>query len=198
MLGWGKKDEHGQQTRLEHRGEHIRASRTGGIAARIQRKLGPINASLNTSRGLRLSTRIAKGARIGFQNGRAQFIGRWRSGPLAFNMSKTGVSASIKNQAGSFNVVKPRYSSFKFGGVQIRGKNAATAQLIFMSIMLVWQGFVATVQITLWLLWFLSLVIIFLKDIVAGIFVSEDRLSSADSVAADVVDANSNRREESE
>ena len=168
MFGWGNKDENDQQVRVEHRGEHLRVSRTGGIAARIQKRFGRVNTTLNTTHGVRLSTRIAKGARIGFQNGRAQFIGRWRSGPFAFNMSKTGVSASIKNEAGSFNVVKPRYSSFKFSGIQIRGKNAATAQLIFMSLMLAWQGFVILVQVSIWTLWIVILVLIFCKDLGFG------------------------------
>jgi len=170
MFGWGKKDENGQQVRVEHRGEHLRASRTGGIAARIQKRFGRVNATLNTTHGVRLSTRIAKGARVGLQNGRAQFIGRWRSGPFAFNMSKTGFSASVKNEAGSFNVVKPRYSSFKFGGVQIRGKNAATAQLIFMSLMLAWQGLVILVQVSIWTLWMIVLIFIFCKELLAGIW----------------------------
>lgn len=83
-------------------------------------------------------------------------------------MSKTGVSASIKNEAGSFNVLKPRYSSFKVGGIQIRGKNAATAQLIFMSLMLAWQGFLMMLQLVIWVIWLLFMVVMFCKEWVTG------------------------------
>lgn len=189
MFGWGKKDEHGSQTRLEHRGEHIRASRTGGVAARAEKKLGRVNATINTSRGLRLSTRLTRGARIGFQNGRAQFIGRWRSGPVALNMSKTGVSASIKNKAGTFNFMKPRYSSFKFGGIQIRGKNAAAAQLVFMTLSLAWQGLIQLTQITVWLLWFMSLIVVFIRDVLAGLFSDKESLIAQDHSTGSEINA---------
>jgi len=54
---------------------------------------------------------------------------------LGFNLSKTGVSASVKNKAGTFNFLKPQYSFFKFVGVQFRGKTAAQLQVIYMLIM---------------------------------------------------------------
>lgn len=61
MFGLGRKDKAGRQVRIEHRGRNLRASRTGGLAARAQTKLGTVNATVNTSTGVRLSTRVAKG-----------------------------------------------------------------------------------------------------------------------------------------
>jgi hypothetical protein len=73
---------------------------------------------------------------MGFQNGNFQFIGRYKSGPFNFNISKNGVSTSLKNKRGSYNILKPNYSSFKLGGVQVRGKNAASFQMIYMLVIL--------------------------------------------------------------
>ena len=168
MLGLGKKDEDGKQIRVEHRGKHTRASRTGGVSARAEKKLGGVNLTANTSKGVRVSTRVANGTRVALQNGRFQLIGRWRAGPLGFNLSKTGVSASMKNKAGTFNFLKPQYSSFKFAGVQMRGKKAAQLQLLFMAIMaaiwLVMFGF----RLAVLLLWLIFLPVMFLWDVVVG------------------------------
>ena len=131
MIGLGKKDEDGKQVRIEHRGKYTRASRTGGVAVRAEEKVGPVNLTANSSKGLRASTRVANGTRVALQNGRFQLIGRWRAGPHGFNLSKTGVSASVKNKAGTLNFLKPQYSSFKFAGVQLRGKKAAQLQVIY-------------------------------------------------------------------
>jgi hypothetical protein len=81
---------------------------------------------------VRASSRIANGTRVALQNGRFQLIGRWRAGPLGFNLSKTGVSGSLKNGAGSFNFVKPQYSSFKMAGLHLRGQKAANLQIAYM------------------------------------------------------------------
>jgi hypothetical protein len=134
MFGLGKKDEGGKQVRVEHRDKHTRASRTGGVAVRGEQLVGPVNITANSSKGVRASSWIAKGTRVALQNARFQLIGRWRAGPFGFNLSKTGVSGSLKNGAGSFNVVKPRYSSFKMGGVHLRGKTAANLQMIYMAV----------------------------------------------------------------
>jgi len=55
MFGLGREDKAGRQVRIEHRGRNLRASRTGGLAARAQTKLGPVYATVNTSTGARLS-----------------------------------------------------------------------------------------------------------------------------------------------
>ena len=168
MIGLGKKDEDGKQVRIEHRGKYTRASRTGGVAVRAEEKVGPLNLTANSSKGLRASTRVANGTRMALQNGRFQLIGRWRAGPLGFNQSKTGVSASVKNKAGTFNFLKPQYSSFKFAGVQLRGKKAAQLQVIYMLITaaVVLLAFIARAGI--YLLWLVALPILFVWDLLVG------------------------------
>lgn len=168
MIGLGKKDEDGKQVRIEHRGKYTRASRTGGVAVRAEEKVGPVNLTANSSKGVRASTRVANGTRMALQNGRFQLIGRWRAGPLGFNLSKTGVSASVKNKAGTFNFLKPQYSSFKFAGVQLRGKKAAQLQVIYMLITaaVVLLAFIARAGI--YLLWLVALPILFVWDLLVG------------------------------
>lgn len=168
MFGFGKKDEDGKQVRIEHRGKYTRASRTGGVAVRAEEKVGPVNLTANSSKGLRASTRVANGTRMALQNGRFQLISRWRAGPLGFNLSKTGVSASVKNKAGTFNFLKPQYSSFKFAGVQLRGKKAAQLQAIYMLVTaaVVLLAFMARAAI--YLLWLVALPILFVWDLLVG------------------------------
>ena len=168
MFGLGKKDADGKQVRMEHRGKYTRASRTGGVAIRAEKKVGPVNLTANSSNGLRASTRIANGTRVALQNGRFQLIGRWRSGPLGFNLSKTGVSASVKNKAGTFNFLKPQYSSFKLGGIQLRGRRAAELQMIYMLIMAAVFAVVFGAKLIVFLLWLLALPILFIWDLVVG------------------------------
>lgn len=168
MFGLGKKDEDGKQVRIEHRGKYTRASRTGGVAVRAEKKAGPVNLTANSSQGLRASTRVANGTRVALQNGRLQLIGRWRAGPLGINLSKTGVSASVKNKAGTFNFLKPQYSSFKFAGVQLRGRKAAQLQLVFMTIMAaVWLVMIG-LRLALFLLWLALLPFLLVWDLSVG------------------------------
>jgi hypothetical protein len=168
MFGLGKKDEDSKQVRIEHRGKYTRASRTGGVAVRAEQKVGPVNLTANSSNGLRASTRIANGTRVALQNGRFQLIGRWRAGPLGFNLSKTGVSASVKNKAGTFNFLKPQYSSFKFAGVQLRGRKAAQLQLIYMLIMAAAVLAVFGARLLVSALWLVVLPFLFLWDLLVG------------------------------
>jgi len=170
MFGLGRKDKDGKQVRIEHRGKYTRASRTGGVAVRAEKKLGPVNATANTSDGIRLSSRVAHGTRVALQNGKFRLIGRWNAGPLGFNLSKTGVSASVKNQAGTFNFLKPQYSSFKLGGVQVRGKKAAQIQLVYMGIMAAVFLAVFGVKLLVFLLWVLWLLVAFVIDLLVGFF----------------------------
>lgn len=168
MFGLGKKDEDGKQVRIEHRGKYTRGSRTGGVAVRAEKKAGPVNLTANLSQGLRVSTRVANGTRVALQNGRLQLIGRWRAGPLGINLSKTGVSASVKNKAGTFNFLKPQYSSFKFAGVQLRGRKAAQLQLVFMTIMAgVWLVMIG-LRLALFLLWLALLSVLLVWDLSVG------------------------------
>jgi hypothetical protein len=168
MFGLGKKDQDGKQVRIEHRGPHMRASRTGGVAVRAQEKVGPVNLTANSSKGLRASTRIANGTRVALQNGRFQLIGRWRAGPLGFNLSKTGASASVKTGVGTLNFLKPQYSSFKFAGVQLRGKKAAQLQLIYVSVMAIAALIVFGLRLAIFLIWLVTLPIVFLWGVIAG------------------------------
>jgi hypothetical protein len=170
VFGLGRKDKDSKQVRIEHRGKYTRASRTGGVALRAEKKLGPVNATANTSTGIRLSSRVAQGTRIALQNGNFRLIGRWNAGPLGFNLSKTGVSASVKNRAGTFNFLKPQYSSFKFGGVQLRGKKAAQIQLIYISIMAAVFLAVFGVKLLVFLVWMLWLPFAFVIDFFVGFF----------------------------
>lgn len=120
----------GRLKRIEYRGKYLRASRTGGVALRAQAKAGGINFTANTNRGARVSTRVAKGTQMAMQNGRFILRGRYGDGPNKVNLSKSGVSVSTKTDIGTVNWFKPRYSSVKIGGVQVRGKNAVYLHLI--------------------------------------------------------------------
>ena len=131
FFGLGKKDADGRQVRLEHRGRFLRISRTGLVALRYSIKIGRLNFTANTRRGFRVSTKIAKGTRVALQNGNFRLIGRYGKGPVKINLAKSSISASYKNRFGSFNFLKPNYSSFKFFGIQLRGKNAASLQIIY-------------------------------------------------------------------
>ena len=169
MIGLGKKDEDGKQVRIEHRGKYTRASRTGGVAVRAEKKIGSVNVTANSSKGVRASTRIANGTRVALQNGRVQLIGRWRAGPFGFNLSKTGVSASIKNKAGTFNFLKPQYSSFKLAGVQLRGKKAAQLQVIYMLIMAAVFLVAVIARASVFMLWLAILPVLVFWDILVGL-----------------------------
>lgn len=147
MFGFGKKDQNGRQTRIEHRGKHLRVSRTGGVAVRTQHKIGGVTVTANTKHGLRASTKIAPGLRVANQGGRFQLVGRWKQGPFRYNLSKRGGSVSIANKAGAFNFTNPNRSSFKGGGIQVRGKKAANLQIAYMGIMAV----IALISIAIWL-----------------------------------------------
>jgi hypothetical protein len=135
---------------------------------RAEQKVGPVNLTANSSKGVRASTRIANGTRIALQNGRFQLIGRWRAGPLGLNLSKTGVSASVKNKAGTFNFLKPQYSSFKFAGVQLRGKKAAQLQAIYMLIMAAVIVAMFGARLLVFVLWLVTLPFLFLWDLLVG------------------------------
>lgn len=168
MFGLGKKDNDGKQVRIEHRGKYTRASRTGGVSVRAEKKVGPVNATINSSKGLRLSSRVANGTRVALQNGKFRLIGRWKAGPMGFNLSKTGVSASVKNKAGTFNFIKPQYSSFKIAGVQMRGKKAAQLQLIYTAIMVAMFVMIFAFKLIIFLLWALWLPMALIFDLMTG------------------------------
>lgn len=156
--------------RIEYRGKILRVSRTGGVSATKTLSRDGYGATINTNHGVRLHKKLFRGARMGLQRGNFQFIGRYESGPLNFNVSKSGVSTSIKNKRGSYNLFKPNYSSFKLAGVQLRGKNAATLQLIFLALSLFVNIFKFLWRISMAVLWFMFLAIKWLVDFLIGFY----------------------------
>lgn len=126
MIGnLGRKDRDGRQVRIEHRGRNLRLSRTGGVALRQEVRAGRIGLTANTLHGLRLSTALGPGTQVAMQGGRFVLRGRYGSGPVKFNLSKTGVSASLASDVGRLNLTHPARSSAKLFGVQVRGQKAA-------------------------------------------------------------------------
>lgn len=100
----------------------LRASRTSGVNASI--KLGKY-ASFNTKHGFRIS-RTIKGLTLGLRRGGAIIRGRWSNSNnlLNLNLSKSGFTISSSSRFGTYNWTKPNRSSFKLGGIQLRGKKA--------------------------------------------------------------------------
>ena len=170
MSSTNSKDKNSPSKRIEYRGENVRVSRTGGISATKTFKADGVGATINTKHGLRLHKRLFKGARMGFQNGNFQFIGRYKSGPFNFNVSKNGFSTSLKNKRGSYNILKPNYSSFKLRGVQVRGKNAATLQLLFLAFGLLMAIFKLSWYLSKTIFWFVFLSIKWVVDFFIGFY----------------------------
>jgi hypothetical protein len=158
------------QKRVAYSGKNVRVSRTGGVSVTKTFKRDGVGATLNTKHGIRLHKRLFKGARMGFQNGNFQFIGKYNNGPFNFNISKSGVSTSIKNKRGAYNLFKPNYSSFKLGGVQIRGKNAATFQLMYLFVVLLIGIFRVFWHVSIAVLWFGFLLLKWMVDFSIGFF----------------------------
>lgn len=130
FLGLGKKDSDGRQVRIEHRGRHLRASRTGGIALREQISAGGLTLTGNTQRGARVSMTPARNTQIAFQNSRFVLRGRYGKGPVKANLSKSGLSFSAKAGLGTINITNPGRSSAKLGGIQVRGQKAAAINAV--------------------------------------------------------------------
>lgn len=156
--------------RIEYRGKNLRVSRTSGVSATKTIAKDGYGATVNTNHGVRLHKRLFKGAREGLQNGNFQFIGRYNNGPFNFNVSKSGVSTSIKNKRGSYNLFKPNYSSFKMAGVQLRGKNAAILQLVFMLFQLSINLIKLIWHIAVNILWFVFLILKWFVDFFKGFY----------------------------
>jgi len=153
-----ERDENGRLKRIEYRGKHLRASRTGGVALRAQTSAAGVNLTANTNRGMRMSTRVAEGTQAAFQNGRFILRGRYGEGPTKLNLSKSGVSVSTRTETGTINWFKPGYSSAKIGGVQVRGKKAVYIQLVVALVQLIaylalflLQAVVVLAQAAFWL-----------------------------------------------
>lgn len=131
FLKVGETDRDGRQKRIEHTGRYLRASRTGGVSLRAQTRVSGVNLTANTNHGVRVSTRLAKNTQVAFQNGRFILRGRYGSDAARINLSKSGVTVSTKTPVGSFNWIRPGRSSFKLGGIHVRGHNAAWLQAVY-------------------------------------------------------------------
>ena len=62
--------------RIEYTGKNVGVSITGNVSATKTFKGDGVVATVSTKHGLRLHKRLFKGARMGFQNGNFQFIGK--------------------------------------------------------------------------------------------------------------------------
>ncbi|RFF29398.1 hypothetical protein [Wenzhouxiangella sediminis] len=162
FLGIGNKDSEGRQVRIEHRGEHLRASRTGGIALREQIRAGGLSLTANTQRGTRISMTPARNTQVAFQNSRFVLRGRYGKGPAKLNLSKSGVSLSGKMGLGTINFTNPGRSSAKIAGVQMRGQKAAAingvvalfqmlVMLVRLTIAMLGYLIVGTLNLAIWL-----------------------------------------------
>ncbi|MFP4644632.1 MAG: hypothetical protein ACLFM0_09780 [Spirochaetales bacterium] len=160
MFGIGKKDSDGRQVRIEHRGKHLRASRTGGMSLRGQAEAAGMTFTVNSKHGTRVSRRVAKGTNLALQSGRFRLRGRYGKGATKLNLSKSGASVSTKNKLGTFNWTNPNRSSAKVAGVQVRGKRAAQIQTVY----LIATGIISFIQFTLMaLVWLLRALVILLE-----------------------------------
>ena len=106
----------------------LRLSRTGGLNAAVHPARG---LTFNTKHGVRIS-KTFRGLTLGIQSGKGIFRGRWSAanGALNTNLSKSGISFSTSTKHGTYNWTRPNRSSFKFAGLQVRGKKAAGPALI--------------------------------------------------------------------
>ena len=130
LFNLGSKDEYGRQRRIEHRGRYLRASRTGGVSLRARTRAAGLNLTANTSHGFRVSRTVSRNTLVAFQNGRFILRGRYGSGPTKMNLSKSGISVSTRNELGTVNWLKPRYSSARVFGMQFRGRTAVVIAAI--------------------------------------------------------------------
>ena len=100
---------------------------------------------------------MARGTNVALQNGRFVLRGRYGKGPTKLNVSKSGVSISSKTSVGTINRFKPRYSSAKIAGIQVRGQNAvyinafaALFQLAFILLSVTLQLLAWLIQVLVW------------------------------------------------
>lgn len=143
MIGnLGNKDRRGRQARIGHYGRNLRISRTGGVSLRHAVRAGRVGMSVNSRHGLRLSSALGRGTQVATQNGRFILRGRYGKGPVKFNLSKSGVSASLASDVGRLNLTHPGRSSAKLFGVQLRGQKAASIN----AIVLIGTAIVAVIQ----------------------------------------------------
>ena len=91
-----------------------RASRTGGVNASVSPLKG---ITLNSKHGARVS-KTYKGLTLGLQKYNSVVRGRWSSGGINLNLSKSGFTLSTKGLFGTFNILKPNRSAATIFGIQ--------------------------------------------------------------------------------
>ena len=94
-----------------------RASRTGGVNTSVSPLKG---ITLNSKHGARVS-KTYKGLTLGLQKYNSVVRGRWSSGGINLNLSKSGFTLSTKGLFGTFNILKPNRSAATIFGIQFRG-----------------------------------------------------------------------------
>lgn len=156
-----------------------RLSRTSAVNASYHPVKG---VTLNNKYGVRVSKSF-KGLTLGIQGGKSIVRGRWSSkkGGLNANVSKSGLSLSSKHKFGTLNWTKPQYSSFRFAGLQFRGRKAAQWGLLFWTISIMfalvfsvikfaYQTIIVIGQVLIWLSKIIWLALVFLFDIALLLF----------------------------
>jgi hypothetical protein len=156
-----------------------RLSRTSEVNASYHPVKG---VTLNNKYGLRVSKSF-KGLTLGVQGGESVVRGRWSSkkGGLNANLSKSGLSLSSKHKFGTLNWTKPQYSSFRFVGLQFRGKKAAQwgllfwmlsimFKLVFSVIKFAYHTMIVIGRVLIWLSKNIWLLLVFLFDIALLLF----------------------------
>jgi len=135
----------------------------------VKGRLGSVNATANASQGMHLSTRVARGTHVTLKNGKLRLFDRWNAGPNLVNLSKSGLSGSYKNGAGSYNFIKLGYSSFKWADIQLRVKKAVQLQLLYIAVLVVLGAVKLAFNAVFILGWLAWLVLSFVLDLVASI-----------------------------
>jgi hypothetical protein len=167
MIGLGRKEKDGSQVRIEHRGRKSRFAhrRCSGSRREAVRPCQRDRQYLDRSPAFDAHR---QGSRIALQSGQFRLQGRWNAGPLGFDLSKSGVSASMKTQTGTFIFLKPLYPSFKLAGVEVRGKNAMYLQLATLALTGAALMAVLVFRLAVFAGWLGYLAAMFLGDLMAG------------------------------
>jgi len=178
-----------------------RLSRTSEVNASYHPVKG---VTLNNKYGLRVSKSF-KGLTLGVQGGKSVVRGRWSSkkGGLNANLSKSGLSFSSKHKFGTINWSKPQYSSFRFAGLQFRGKKAAQLGLWFWMFSILFKLVLSVIKFTfqtiillgrtlIWLSKIIWLLVVFIFDIALLLFFDLPRqyinyLRGHDNLELDVI-----------
>ena len=79
---------------------------------------------------------------------------------------------------GTFNFLKPKYSSFKFAGIQYRGKAAMSMQILYGY----YSFFLLIIKSLSACLWYLIPLVLFLKDLVVEFFIELTRKETINSI----------------